>query len=61
MPDLVQEIIADCRFEAEARKVGIDSEVGSSSAVEGDPELLRRAVENVLRNAIRFRWIGHLR
>jgi signal transduction histidine kinase len=50
----VREIVADCGLEAEARHVGIDSEVHSSAAVEGDPELLRRAVENVLRNAIRF-------
>ena len=52
--ELVREIVADCGLEAEARHVGIDSEVHSSAAVEGDPELLRRAVENVLRNAIRF-------
>ncbi len=54
MADLVQEIVTDCAFEAEARNVGIDNEMRSSAVVEGDPELLRRAVENVLRNAIRF-------
>jgi signal transduction histidine kinase len=58
MPALVQEIVTDCGFEAEARNVGIDTEVRSSAAVEGDPELLRRAVENVLRNAIRFAPAG---
>ncbi len=58
MPALVQEIVTDCGFEAEARHVGIDTEVRSSAAVEGDPELLRRAVENVLRNAIRFAPAG---
>ena len=58
MPALVQEIVSDCGFEAEARNVGIDTELRSSAAVEGDPELLRRAVENVLRNAIRFAPAG---
>jgi two-component system sensor histidine kinase CpxA len=41
-------------LEARARNVGIDSKFRSRALVEGDPELLRRAVENVLRNAIRF-------
>jgi two-component system sensor histidine kinase CpxA len=45
----------DCAFEAEARRIRIRVEQRSSPAViNGDPELLRRAVENVLRNAIRY-------
>jgi signal transduction histidine kinase len=54
IPCLVNEIVADCGVEAEARNVAIDTEVRSSAEIAGDPELLRRAVENVLRNAIRF-------
>jgi signal transduction histidine kinase len=56
--DLIQEIVADCGLEAKARQVGIDSKLRSRGRVEGDPELLRRAVENVLRNAIRFTPVG---
>jgi signal transduction histidine kinase len=54
MTALVQEIVADCSLEAKAQNVGIDSKLCSYALVKGDPELLRRAVENVLRNAIRF-------
>jgi len=52
--DLVREIVADCNIEASVRGVRIGSEIASPVLVEGDPELLRRAIENVLRNAIRF-------
>ena len=51
---LVEEIVADCRLEAEARGVAVETEILSPGTVEGEPELLRRAIENVLRNAIRF-------
>jgi two-component system sensor histidine kinase CpxA len=52
---LVNEVVADCRLEADARGVHIDTDIGSvTTSVRGMPELLRRAVENVLRNAIRF-------
>ncbi|HEX8924884.1 MAG TPA: HAMP domain-containing sensor histidine kinase [Terriglobales bacterium] len=52
--DLVQEIVDDCTIEAETRKVRIDVGLPDQARVEGDPELLRRAIENVLRNAIRY-------
>lgn len=52
---LVNEVVADCRLEAGVRDVGIEAQTGcASDVVQGTPELLRRAVENVLRNAIRF-------
>jgi signal transduction histidine kinase len=45
----------DCAFEAEARGVQIKIVSSAPTAiVDGDPELLRRALENVLRNAIRY-------
>ena len=47
--------VDDCAFEAEARGVRVEYEPGPCAPVlEGDPELLRRALENVLRNAIRY-------
>jgi two-component system sensor histidine kinase CpxA len=58
MRELVQEVLHDCEFEAQARKIRITAELSSSAAVEGDAELLRRAVENVLRNAIRYTLAG---
>lgn len=51
---LVEEIVADCRLEAEARSVELKTAITGPATVEGEPELLRRAFENVLRNAIRF-------
>jgi two-component system sensor histidine kinase CpxA len=51
---LIEDIVVDARFEAEARNVTIQVRLHSSAAIEGDAELLRRAIENVLRNAIRF-------
>jgi signal transduction histidine kinase len=51
---LLQDLVDDCRVEAEAR--GCHVLLGDSLPLEvqGDRELLRRAVENVLRNAIRY-------
>ena len=51
---LAEEIVDDCRLEAEARGVSITSAISSTTTVRCEPELLRRAIENGLRNAIRF-------
>jgi two-component system sensor histidine kinase CpxA len=55
---LVQEVVTDCAFEAESRGVRIESRIASKAYMDGNPELLRRAVENVLRNAIRYSRTG---
>jgi two-component system sensor histidine kinase CpxA len=51
---LVEEIVDDGRIESNARSIELTTEVHSSAIVFGNRELLRRAIENVLRNAIRF-------
>jgi two-component system sensor histidine kinase CpxA len=53
LDEVVAEIVQDCRLEAEVRGCRIAFDV-SAAVVRGDPELLRRAVENVLRNAIAY-------
>jgi two-component system sensor histidine kinase CpxA len=53
LDELVAAIVEDGRLEAEARGCGIDFQ-STPASVAGDPELLRRAVENVVRNAIRY-------
>jgi signal transduction histidine kinase len=55
LEDLLGELADDCLLEAEAKGCRLDlSGIGPSPClVLGDHELLRRAVENVLRNAIR--------
>jgi len=55
---LVDEVVADVAFEAESRRVSVALERDGAFAVDGNEELLRRAVENVLRNAVRFTTEG---
>jgi two-component system sensor histidine kinase CpxA len=50
---LVQQLVEDSKIEAAARGCSLQYEPREPVTVEGDPELLRRAVENVIRNAIR--------
>ena len=52
--ELLQEVIADTAVESEARNVKLSLAAETPLELNGDRELLRRAVENVLRNAIRF-------
>lgn len=51
---LVQQTVDDCAVEVEARGGRIDFTEAQDAIVHGDSELLRRAVENVIRNAIRY-------
>lgn len=61
-PLLVDEIIAaitpDMEFEAESRGCSFVSHIEPLPAISGNSELLRRAIENVTRNAIRFTASG---
>jgi two-component system sensor histidine kinase CpxA len=54
LDQLVQQLVDDSRIEASARGCELQFEPREPVTVAGDPELLRRAVENVLRNAIRY-------
>jgi len=54
MEDVVDEVAHDCALEAEMRDCRIAVSGHIAGEVEGNRELLRRAVENVLRNAIRY-------
>ncbi|MGO9257499.1 MAG: sensor histidine kinase [Bryobacteraceae bacterium] len=51
---LVAEVVEDCRLEADARGCGIVIAAGNPITLRGDEELLRRAIENVVRNSIRY-------
>jgi two-component system sensor histidine kinase CpxA len=50
---VVSAVVGDCEIEARAVGCRIDFPNPPAITVPGDPELLRRAVENVVRNAIR--------
>jgi signal transduction histidine kinase len=52
--DVLEEVICDCTVEVEVRGCRIVLNGKSTSEILGNRELLRRAVENVLRNAIRY-------
>jgi len=51
---LLEEVMGDAAVESEVRQVTIRLEAIHELELQGDRELLRRAVENVLRNAIRY-------
>ncbi|MGH9614383.1 MAG: sensor histidine kinase, partial [Bryobacteraceae bacterium] len=44
----------DCEIEAEAKNCALELKADSPLHIAGDAELLRRAIENVVRNAIRY-------
>ena len=54
LDELVATIVSDCCIEADARGCSLLSDAAGPVTVRGDPELLRRAVENVIRNALRY-------
>jgi signal transduction histidine kinase len=54
LDEVAAEIVDDCCLEAAVRGCRIVFDGFSAVVVRGDPELLRRAVENVLRNAIQY-------
>jgi two-component system sensor histidine kinase CpxA len=51
---LLDEIVQDVRVEAEARGCRVEFTSREPVTLEGDPELMRRAIENVVRNAVRY-------
>jgi len=57
---LVRALVQDCAIEAEARPCRLELCADATVSVPGNPELLRRAIENVVRNAIRHTAKGTL-
>lgn len=56
--ELLGEIVDDARFEGAAEQVGIDYAAAPALFVRANPELLHRAIENVVRNGLRFSPAG---
>ncbi|TRC86825.1 HAMP domain-containing histidine kinase [Mesorhizobium sp. WSM4310] len=52
--DLLNEILGDAAFEAQAREVSITANVDGSFLAEVEGELIYRALENVIRNAVKY-------
>jgi two-component system OmpR family sensor kinase len=59
MHDLLDGIIDDAQFEASAKDCSVIWRGKASGLVDGDPELLQRALENVLRNAVKYSPAGN--
>jgi two-component system sensor histidine kinase CpxA len=55
---LIEKMVPDAEFEARQRECTIGFTAEAECAVEGNEELLYRAVENVVRNAIRYTASG---
>lgn len=54
LKELLDEMLPDAEFEAQQRETAIDLQATSEGLVNGRRELLYRAIENVIRNAIRY-------
>ena len=51
---LLSEVVEDCAVEAHARDCEVELLGSEQTTLDADPELLRRATENVIRNAVRY-------
>ena len=54
LDELLTQLVFDSELEAKAKNVELKLAVEQPAAVIGDEELLRRAIENVVRNSIRY-------
>lgn len=60
LDEVVTEVVRDCSVEAEVRRCRIELSGEIAGHTMGSRELVRRAIENVLRNAIRYSPEGSL-
>jgi two-component system sensor histidine kinase CpxA len=56
--ELLQEVVADADFEAHSRDCSVKLVQAEDCTTVGNPELLRSAFENVVRNAVRYTTAG---
>lgn len=57
---LLADIVEDARFEAEAKGVRVECDFAEDVVIVGGAELIRRAIENVVRNAVQHAPAGSL-
>ena len=58
LSELVSSVVSDADFEARERGSRVDIVQAADLVIQGDPNLLRSAIENVVRNAVRFTEAG---
>jgi signal transduction histidine kinase len=54
VPEILEEVVHDCTLEAQLRGCNLQVEGTCCGEIQGNHELLRRAIENVVRNAVRY-------
>ena len=58
LDDMIEEVVRDASFEGAPKACTVDVDGAARSLVNGNRELLRSAIENVLRNAVRYSPAG---
>jgi len=56
--EVIEEVVRDANFEAAVKGCKVALKGAAQSTVHGNRELLRSAIENVLRNAVRYSPLG---
>ncbi len=54
LDDVVEEVVRDANFEGAAKNCQVRLEGAANAAINGNRDLVRSAIENVLRNAVRY-------
>jgi two-component system OmpR family sensor kinase len=54
LDEVIEEVVRDANFEGAVKNCRVLSQGAASTAVNGNRDLLRSAIENVLRNAVRY-------
>lgn len=54
LDELLADIVDDCSIETQQRQISLRLDAPDAITVDGDEEMLRRAIENIIRNAIRY-------
>jgi signal transduction histidine kinase len=54
LDEIVESVCEDAGFEAQARGIAVQTELAANLHVRGQPALLHSAIENVVRNAVRY-------
>jgi len=54
LDEVIEEVVRDANFEGAVKNCRVEAQGAASAAVNGNRDLLRSAIENVLRNAVRY-------
>ncbi len=54
LDELLADIVDDCMIETQQRHISLHLDAPVAITVDGDEEMLRRAIENIIRNAVRY-------